>query len=107
MLKDKLPTTRQNLWVMQRKHDVDLCDTFGLIVKFTSIIVLLAIVAIKNLEIYHVDFQNAFLNGNLDETIFMKQPDGQVFKGEEEFVCKLQKSIWAKIEFKNLILKAR
>jgi hypothetical protein len=80
---------------------------YGPIVKFTSIRVLLAIVAIKNLGRYQVDFKNAFLNGDLDETIFMKQLDGHVFKGDEEFVCKLQKSIWSKVEFKNLVLKAK
>jgi hypothetical protein len=47
------------------------------------------------------------MNGDLDETIFMKQLDGQVFKGEEEFVCKLQKSIWVNVEFKKLVLKAK
>lgn len=69
--------------------------------------VLLAIATIKDLEIYQVDFKNAFLNGALDESIFMKQLDGQVFTWEKEFVCKLQKSIWVKVEFKNLVLKTR
>jgi hypothetical protein len=50
---------------------------------------LLAIVAIRNLEMYQVDFKSAFLNRDLNEIIFMEQPDGQVLKGKEEFVCKL------------------
>jgi len=33
--------------------------------------------------------QKCILNGDLNEIIFMEQPDGQVLKGKEEFVCKL------------------
>ncbi len=49
-----------------QKHDVEFNDTFARMVKFTSIIVLLIVTTIKDLEIYQVDFKNAFLNGNLD-----------------------------------------
>jgi hypothetical protein len=63
-------------------------------VKFTSIKVLLAIVVIRYLEIYQVDFKSAFLNGDLKEVIFMEQPDGQVLEGQEKLVCKLQKSLY-------------
>jgi hypothetical protein len=53
-LKDKLSTTRQDSWlkVMQQKHGIVFNDMFGPMVKFTSIKVLLAIVAINVLEIY-------------------------------------------------------
>ncbi len=40
-----------------QKHDVDFNNTFAPMVKFTSIRVLLTIVAIKDLEIYQVDFK--------------------------------------------------
>jgi hypothetical protein len=107
--KDKLSTTRQDSWlkVMQQKHGIFFNDMSSPMVKFTSIRMLLAIATIKDLEIYQVDFKNAYLNGDLNETIFMKQLDRQVFKGEEEFVCKLQKSIWANVKFKKSVLKTR
>ena len=41
-----------------------------------------------------MDVKTAFLNGNLDESIFMMQPDGFVAKGREHMVCKLHKSIY-------------
>ena len=41
-----------------------------------------------------MDVKTAFLNGNLDESIFMMQPDGFVAKGQEQMVCKLHKSIY-------------
>ena len=41
-----------------------------------------------------MDVKTAFLNGNLDESIFMMQPNGFVAKGQEHMVCKLHKSIY-------------
>ena len=40
-----------------------------------------------------MDVKTAFLNGNLDEDIFMQQPVGFIASGQENMVCKLHKSI--------------
>ena len=45
-------------------------------------------------EIWQMDVKTAFLNGSLDETIYMVQPEGFIKKGQEKKVCKLQKSIY-------------
>jgi hypothetical protein len=41
-----------------------------------------------------MDVKTAFLNGGLQETIYMKQPEGFVKKGQEHLVCKLQRSLY-------------
>ncbi|KAL0559360.1 hypothetical protein IC582_003969 [Cucumis melo] len=41
-----------------------------------------------------MDVKTAFLNGNLEESIYMVQPEGFIQKGKEQKVCKLQKSIY-------------
>jgi hypothetical protein len=46
------------------------------------------------LIIYQTDVKTAFLNGDLEEEIYMDQPDGFVVKGEERKVCKLLKSLY-------------
>ncbi|KAL0560594.1 hypothetical protein IC582_001003 [Cucumis melo] len=38
--------------------------------------------------------KTVFLNGNLEESIYMTQPEGFIKKGQEQKVCKLQKSIY-------------
>ncbi len=61
----------------------------------TSIRSLLAIANQLNLEVHALDVSTAFLNGELEEEIYMSQPEGYVKEGEEELVCNLiNKSIY-------------
>lgn len=73
---------------------VDFNDIFSPVVKHTSIRVLLAIVATKNLELEQLDVKTAFLHGELEEQIYMQQPEGFAEKGKEHMVCLLKKSLY-------------
>jgi hypothetical protein len=55
---------------------LDYDETFAPVVKFTSIHTLLAIAAHLDLEIHQVDIKTAFLNGKLDEEIYLQPPPG-------------------------------
>lgn len=55
---------------------------------------LVAIAALHNLEIHQMDVKTAFLNGDLDEEIYMEQPEGIIVPGQEKKVCKLVKSLY-------------
>ena len=59
-----------------------------------TIRILLSIAAALDYEIWQMDVKTAFLNGNLDERIYMAQPDGFMEKGQEGKVCELQRSIY-------------
>ena len=59
-----------------------------------SIRILLAVAASLDYEIWQMDVKTAFLNGNLNEDIYMQQPEGFKAKGKEHMVCKLQRSIY-------------
>ena len=59
-----------------------------------SIRILLSIAAHMDYEIWQMDVKTAFLNGSLEETIYMVHPEGFIAKGQENKVCKLQKSIY-------------
>ncbi|KAK0584614.1 hypothetical protein LWI29_016110 [Acer saccharum] len=56
-----------------------------------SIRILLSIAAYYDYEIWQMDVKTAFLNGHLDESIYMVQPEGFIDKGQEQKVCQLQK----------------
>ena len=78
----------------RQKEGIDFFDTYSPVTRITSIRMLIAIAAIHNLEIHQMDVKTAFLNGELDEEIYMEQPEGFVAKGQEQKVCKLIKSLY-------------
>ena len=55
---------------------------------------LIAIAAIHNLVIHQMDVKTTFLNGDLDEEIYMEQPEGLIVPGQEKKVCRLVKSLY-------------
>ena len=55
---------------------------------------LIDIAAIHNLEIHQMDVKTAFLNGDLDEEIYMEKPEGFIVPGQEKKVCRLVKSLY-------------
>jgi hypothetical protein len=73
---------------------IDYVDTFSPVAKFCSIRALLALAAHHDLEIHQMDVKSAYLNGDLNEDIYMRQPPGFQVKGKEGLVCKLQKSLY-------------
>ena len=75
-------------------HGVDFHETFAPVAKFTTIRCILAIGAAMDLEIHQMDVKTAFLNGDLDEDIYMVQPEGFVQQGKQNHVCKLKKSLY-------------
>ncbi|WKA05320.1 hypothetical protein VitviT2T_023294 [Vitis vinifera] len=77
-----------------QKERVDYEDTFSPVAMLKSIRILLSIAAYYDYEIWQMDVKTTFLNGNLEETIYMVQPEGFVVKDQEQKVCKLQRSIY-------------
>ena len=59
-----------------------------------SIRILLSVAAHLNYEICQMDVKMAFLNGHIENDIYMMQPDDFVANNQEQRVCKLQKSIY-------------
>ena len=100
-------------WVYKRKREIDgKVETFKapLVVKgvtprkkvslkssslkLWSIRILSSTADHRDYEMRQMDVKTTFLNGSLDETIYMVQPKGFIAIGQEKKVCKLQKSIY-------------
>ena len=77
-----------------QKSGFDYKETFSLVAMIKSIRILLSIVAFYDYEICQMHVKIAFLNGYLEENIYMMQPDGFITEGQEHMVCKLHKSIY-------------
>ena len=69
-------------------------DTFSPVTRITSIRLLVAMAAIFDLQIHQMDVKIAFLNGYLNEEIYMDQPECFVEAVQESKVCKLTKSLY-------------
>ena len=77
-----------------QREGIDYEETFAPVIKAQSLRIILALGNQFNLLIHQMDVTTAFLNGILEEEIFMQQPEGYVKTGDENKVCKLKKSIY-------------
>ncbi|KAM2793311.1 hypothetical protein PS2_004857 [Malus domestica] len=73
---------------------IDYNEIFSPVVKHSSIRIILALVAQYDLELVQLNVKTVFLHGDLNEEIYMCQPDGYTVKRKENLFCKLKKSFY-------------
>ena len=78
----------------RQKEDIDYFNTYYHVSRITSIRMILAIAVLPNLEVHQMYVKTTFLNGELDEEIYMEQPECHVVSGQERKVCRLVKSLY-------------
>ncbi|RDX70843.1 hypothetical protein CR513_49870, partial [Mucuna pruriens] len=75
-----------------QKEGIDFNEIFSPVVRMTTIRIVLAMCAVFDLHLEQLDVKTAFLHGELEEEIYMLQPEG--FKTQENLVCRLTKSLY-------------
>ena len=78
----------------RQKYGIDYEETFSPVAMLKSIRIMLAIAAYHDYEIWQMDVKTAFLNGFLEEEVYMSQPEGFISKNKPNQVCKLKRSIY-------------
>lgn len=78
----------------QRKG-FDYDEVYAPVARITTVRTLLALINTEDLHSTQMDVKNAFLHGQLEEEIYMKQPQG--LRGNPELVCKLNKTLYGKL----------
>ncbi|KAK4279046.1 hypothetical protein QN277_016809 [Acacia crassicarpa] len=78
----------------RQREGLDYFDTYSPVTRITSIRMLIALAALNGLELHQMDVKTAFLNGELEEEIYLEQPEGFVVSGQERKVCRLIKSLY-------------
>ena len=73
---------------------IDFKETFSPVARFKTVWLLLSIAALEDWDIEALDVKTAFLFGELDEEIYMEQPEGFIQQGQEKKVCRLLKAIY-------------
>ena len=69
-------------------------ETFNPVVRSESIRSVIAVASKNDLKMHQLDVTTAFLNGELEEEVYVKQPKGFVVEGQEHLVCKLKRSLY-------------
>ena len=77
-----------------QKFGTDYNETFSPVVRLESVSTLIATSVQQGLQLHQVNVTTAFLNGKLEEEVYMKQPEGFAVPGNKQLVCKLKKSIY-------------
>lgn len=77
-----------------QKEGIDFKENFSLVSSKDSFRIIMALVAHYNLELHQMDVETIFLNGNVNETIYMVQPENFMSGDSKNMVCKLKKSIY-------------
>lgn len=78
----------------QQTPGLDYDETFSPVVKASTVRIILSIAVHFNWEIRQMDINNVFLNGELKETVLMRQPEGFIDKARPQHICKLTKAIY-------------
>ena len=77
-----------------QKEGIDYKETFSPVSSKDSFRTIMALVAHFDLELHQMDVKTVFLNGDIEETIYMVQPENFVLGDSKSMICKLKKSIY-------------
>lgn len=78
----------------KQKYGVDYEEIFAPVTRLETVRLLLALAAQNDWKVHQMDVKSAFLNGYLEEEIYVEQPPGYVKIGEENKVCRLKKTLY-------------
>jgi hypothetical protein len=73
---------------------IDFEETFAPVARMEAICLLLSYACSKNVKVYHMDVKSAFLNGELEEEVYIEQPEGFQLSENTDYVCKLKKALY-------------
>ena len=76
-----------------QQEGINYNEVFAPVSKHTTLRTLLALAAAEDMELHQLDIETAFLNGDLEETIYMQQPEGYA-EGGPNMVCHLRKALY-------------
>ena len=78
-----------------QKEGIDYEETFAPVARYTSIRSVLALAAVMKWKIHQRDVKTAFLNGVVEEEVYVEQPLGFEKNDRKSHVCKLKKSLYS------------
>jgi hypothetical protein len=81
-----------------QRFGIDYNETWAAVTRLKSVRMTAAVAAKLDLKLWRLDFVGAYLNSLTKEDVYMKQPEGFIEKGKEDYVCKLVHSIYGSMQ---------
>lgn len=78
----------------QQKQGTDYTETFAPVIKWNTLRTVIAIAAHRGWKVYHLDVKTAFLNGRIDEEIYVKPPPGFEGTTPPHHACQLKRALY-------------
>lgn len=73
---------------------IDYDETFAPVARLEAIRIFLAFAANQDFRVYQMDVKSAFLNGEIEQEVYVKQPPGFVDEKHPDYVCRLNKALY-------------
>ena len=73
---------------------IDYEETFAPVARYTSIRTIIALAASMGWRLHQMDVKTTFLNGEIEEEVYVEQPEGFVIHEQKSHVCRLKKALY-------------
>jgi hypothetical protein len=73
---------------------IDYEETFSPVARYTSIRTIISLATSMGWRLHQMDVKTTFLNGEIEEEVYIKQPDGFVIHEQKSHVCRLKKALY-------------
>lgn len=77
-----------------QKKGIDYEEVFAPVARLDIVKLILALAANRGWEVHHLHVKTTFLNGELEEEVYVMQPEGYAVKGKEQYVYKISKALY-------------
>jgi hypothetical protein len=77
-----------------QKEEIDYDEIFAPVARYTSIRIIISLAAVFGWKLHQMDVKTVFLNGEVDQEVYIEQPKGFVIHDKRSHVCKLKKALY-------------
>ena len=77
-----------------QKEGINYDETFASVARYNSIRVIISLASMLGWKLHQMDVKTAFLKGQIEEEVYIEQPEGFELHGKESHVCKLKKALY-------------
>eukprot|EP00253_Pinus_taeda_P001740 PITA_01740 len=78
-----------------QQEGIDFEETFAPVARLEAIRMFLALSSFQKFKVYQMDVKSAFFNGDLEEEVYIEQPDGFILGNDAKLVCRLRKALYS------------